>query len=51
MRNDKIDVSNRTQLVVVAGGTVVNDFELKFRVAFVIILGPGLSQKIGRAHV
>ena len=39
----ELDSFNHFTNPVVAGGTVVNDFELKFRVAFVIILGPGLE--------
>jgi hypothetical protein len=43
MRDDEIDVSNCAQLVVIAGGTVVNDFEFKFGMAFLVSLTPRLE--------
>ena len=43
MRDNKIDVSNCAQLVAIARGTVVYDFESKFRMAFLISLTPCLK--------
>src|SRR6266576_4599127 len=43
MRDDKIDVSNCAQLVVIASRTVINNLELKFGMAFLIALTPRLE--------
>src|SRR5437764_451375 len=43
MRDNKIDVSNCAQFVVIARGTVINDFELEFGMAFLIALTPRLE--------
>ena len=43
MRDDKIDVSNCAQLVVIARGTVISDLEFKFGMAFLIALTPRLE--------
>ncbi|KAG0506482.1 MAG: hypothetical protein Udaeo_01140 [Candidatus Udaeobacter sp.] len=52
MRDDKIDVSNCAQLVVIARGTVVNDFEFKFGVEFLVSLTPRLEvrREFGVGH-
>src|SRR5262245_32361460 len=49
MRDDEIDVSNCPQLVVIAGGSVIDDLELEFGMALLIRLTPRLE--IGREFV
>src|SRR6266480_7034504 len=43
MRDDEIDVSNCAQFVVIARGTVINDLELEFGMAFLVRLTPRLE--------
>src|SRR5262249_27333557 len=43
MREYKIDISNCAQLIVIAGGAIIDDLELKFRMTFLITLPPRLK--------
>ena len=42
-RDDKIDISNRTQFIFIARGTVIDDFEFEFRIAALIAFAPSLE--------
>ena len=47
--DDKIHVSDRTELIVIACGTVVDNFEFEFRMLLLIPLAPSL--KVSRKFV
>ena len=43
MRDYEINISDCAKLVVIAGGTVVNDFEFQFWMTFLVLLTPRLE--------